>query len=54
MRRSRCVVKLLGGIGRFERTCGVPVKLLGRDVGCILAVKLLGGRVRVVSWCCVP
>ena len=30
-----CVVKLLGGIGRCERTIGVPVKLLGRDVGCI-------------------
>ena len=65
---SRCVVKLLGGIGRFERTCGVPVKLLGRDVGCIWpssclvagcallvgVVKLLGGIGRFERTCGVP
>ena len=32
-----------------ERTIGVPVKLLCRDVGLHLAVKLLGGRVHIMS-----
>ena len=65
VRCSRCVVKLLGGIGRFERTCGVPVKLLGRGFGCIRpssclvagctllvgVVKMTGGSEQAVASC---